>query len=276
MRLPGGFWGPPTSTVDWCEANYAHSPYVAEWFNTLSSGAMVAVGLIGLWLHRGVLERRFLLAFGLVSVVGVGSVAFHGTLLFQLQMLDELPMLYLVTLIFYILLEDRPTRRFGRWFPALLLGYLVGLTVLCSLSRGQVEFWLFQLSFGSLELFALGRVYWLQRTLDPRTRRLYRFGMASYALAIVLWFVDLKACGFVSGTLPGLGLFNPQLHAVWHVLVSLGFYLLLLVIAVDRQRILGREATLSFFPVPALRSAGPALQPAPLAARSNTSVGEPR
>lgn len=274
MGLPSGFWGVPTSTVDWCEANYVHSRYVAEWFNTLSSLAMVGVGWLGLWLHRRVLEKRFLFAFALVSLVGVGSVAFHGTLLFQLQMLDELPMVYLVTLILYILLEDRRERRFGPWLPAVLWGYVALLTVLCSVSRGKVEFWIFQVSFGSLELYCLGRVAWLQRTLDARTRRLFRFGMAAYLVAIVLWFVDLRACGWVSVTLPSLGFFNPQLHAWWHVLVSVGFYLLLLVIASDRLRVLGREREVVFFPVPAIRAV--ALdQEVPPGARSRSRVGAP-
>jgi len=61
--LSPGFWGPPTSTIDWCEANYVHSFYVCEWFNTLSSMAMVLAGVAGIWLHRRVLEQRFLLAF---------------------------------------------------------------------------------------------------------------------------------------------------------------------------------------------------------------------
>lgn len=247
MLLPHGFWGLPTSSVDWCEANYVHSRFVAEWFNTLSSLAMVAVGLVGLWLHRRVLERRFLFAFALVSLVGVGSVAFHGTLLFQLQMLDELPMLYLVTLIVYILFEDRPTRRFGRWFPALLWAYVALLTVLCSVSRGQVEFWVFQVSFTTLEFYALGRVYWLQRRLDAATRTLYRWGMLAYAVAMACWLVDLKACAWVSAA-------NPQLHAWWHVLVSVGFYLLLLVIASHRLRTLGQTFEVAFTPVPRLRA----------------------
>src|SRR5947209_6342934 len=93
------FWGTPTSSVDWCEANYAHTPYVCELFNTVSSLAMLAAGLAGLWLHRRVLERRFMLAFVALAVVGAGSIAFHATLLFQMQMLDELPMLYLALIL---------------------------------------------------------------------------------------------------------------------------------------------------------------------------------
>ena len=250
-----GFWGPPTSSVDWCEANYAFTPYVAELFNTLSSVAMIAVGAVGIALHRRVLERRFLFAFALVCLVGLGSVAFHATLRFELQLLDELPMVYLVTLIVYILLEDRPRPRFGPWLPAVLIGYVVLITALASLTRGKVEFWVFQLSFGSLELYSLGRVYWLQRRLsDPRARRCFRLGIGAYLVAIALWFVDLRACGFVSRTLPAYGIPNPQLHAVWHVLVSVGFYLLLLVIAADRMEKLGRKAQLVLAPVPALRA----------------------
>ena len=252
--LPG-FWGPPTSSVDWCEANYAFTPYVAELFNTLSSLAMVAVGAIGLALHRRVLERRFLFAFGLLCLVGLGSIAFHATLRFELQMLDELPMVYLVTLIAYILLEDRPSRRFGAWLPAVLIGYVILITVLASTTRGEVEFYVFQISFGSLELYSLARVWWVQRSLrDSRARSCFRLGIGAYLLAIALWFVDLKACDFVSRTLPAHGLPNPQLHAVWHVLVSVGFYLLLLVIAADRMEKLGRSAQLVLFPLPALRA----------------------
>jgi dihydroceramidase len=44
----------------------------------------------------------------------------------------------------------------------------------------------------------------------------------------------------LSEELPALGAFNPQLHAVWHVLVSCGFYCLLLVTAYVRLERLGR------------------------------------
>ena len=230
--LPDGHWGPPTSSVDWCEANYRFSPYVAEFFNTLSSLAMVTVGIIGLLRHRKTLETRFLVAFVAIAVVGLGSAAFHATLRFELQMLDELPMLYLALVMVYILLEIRPGRRYGRWLPIALALHGVLVTALATLTRGQLQFYVFHLSFGSLELFALYRVVLLYRASEnPRVRRLFWLGMGSYVLAVALWFVDLRYCDFLAVTLPGLGLPNPELHAVWHVLVSFGFYLLVVLIA---------------------------------------------
>jgi len=249
---PDGFWGPPTSSVDWCEANYAHVPIVAELFNTLSSLAIVAAGLLGLVLHRRSLERRFLLCFFSVALVGLGSVAFHATLRFELQMADELPMLYSAIIMVYILVENRVgARRLGAWFPWALASHALLVTTLTALSRGRLQFYLFQLSFGSMELFSLVGVYLLQRRAAAPARRLFRLGMASYLVAIVLWAIDIGACPLVSNRLP----FNPQLHAWWHVLVSFGFYALLLVAAHDRLERLGRAPAITWHGlIPRLRT----------------------
>ena len=66
---------------------------------------MVLVGAYGVALHYKTFEWRFLVCFATVSVVGVGSMAFHGTLLFGLQMLDELPMIYSALIMTYCVLE---------------------------------------------------------------------------------------------------------------------------------------------------------------------------
>jgi dihydroceramidase len=55
--------------------------------------------------------------------------------------------------------------------------------------------------------------------------------MGSYILAVELWFVDIAFCDFVSRMLPSVVIPNPELHAVWHVLVSFGFYLLVVLVA---------------------------------------------
>lgn len=49
---------PITSTLDWCEENYVWHPLVAEFWNTVSSLAFVAMGLFGLCLSIGS-ARRF-------------------------------------------------------------------------------------------------------------------------------------------------------------------------------------------------------------------------
>jgi len=82
--------GPP-ALVDWCEPNFVASPWIAEWWNTWSSVAMVPIALVGLWHLRGQGWRYVAGMIGLASV-GTGSALFHGTLLRVAQALDELPM----------------------------------------------------------------------------------------------------------------------------------------------------------------------------------------
>lgn len=240
-----GYFGPPTSSVDWCETNYAWSYYVSEMWNTLSSLVLVVLGVLGvLWHHRH-LERHFVLAYACLSLVGVGSTAFHGTLRFELQMLDELPMLYLATLLVYLLVEDGRTPRFGRWLPSALAVYLIVASYGAAFTRGAVQFWSFQVSFAALEFFALFRTYRIYRNSDDAgQRRLFRFGMTAYLSGIVLWFFDLEYCAQLVSFFAQRGLAYPQLHAWWHVLVGFGTYSLLLVIAHQRLSVLGKTPVL--------------------------------
>lgn len=253
VSTPIGFWGAPTSSVDWCEANYAHSHYVCELFNTISSAAMLVVGVLGAIWHRKLLEKRLISAFVSVAVVGVGSAAFHGTLLAELQMLDELPMLYTATLLVYTLVEDRPRARFGVGFKVALLAYVAVATYGAAFTRGQLQFWFFQITFSALEFYALYRTYLLHRASSSAPlRRLFRTGMCLYAAAIVVWFIDLNFCSALVSGFEKLGLPNLELHAWWHVLVSAGFYALILVIAHERLRTLSATPSLSRSVIPRL------------------------
>ncbi|MEZ0310905.1 MAG: ceramidase domain-containing protein [Myxococcota bacterium] len=202
-----------TSTVDWCEPNYLATSLIAEPWNTVSSLAMVVAGLLGLLRHRE-LAGRYRVAFSLLVLVGLGSIAFHASLRFGTQLLDELPMVYLVLVIVYVLTGAR-----RRWPFALVAAVM---TALASGTRGQVQFYVFQIGFGAMELFALAKTYLLQRRAAAPIRKLYRYGMLAYAVAVTVWFIDIRFCGTVG---------DLKLHALWHVLVSAGFYALLLVIA---------------------------------------------
>jgi len=227
-----GYWGAVTSTVDWCEENYAVSEFVAEFFNSTSSLAIVALGLIGLRFHLQ-FGYSLALAFFLVFIVGVGSTAFHGTLLHEFQMLDEAPMIYANLALTYCLVENKRERKYSHLFPAALVAFGVGLTVFLW-HLGKVQ------PFLASELFRwvfTGHVLFLihlnktayRMAKSPIVPRLYTAGCACYVTGSILWMIDLNGCNFMR-SLP----FNPQFHAFWHVFAGLGSYLNLLVIAVYR------------------------------------------
>ena len=228
---PPGIWGPPTATIDWCEENYATTVYVAEWWNTISNVGIVLSGCWGVcWCLRQRHERRFVVLAILITLIGLGSAAYHGTLLFHMQMLDELPMVYVMTAWLYIWYEiDRPRPR--PWLaPALVASLLV-------VSAGHLYYGfvvLFQMFFAGQTFLGMYHV-WLAVTAPTadRTLKIIAFLYAfSIGGGVSIWLLEQNLCTELrqSG-------YNPQLHAIWHVVV--GFNCLVCVPLVCYARGLG-------------------------------------
>ena len=98
------FWEPHTSSIDFCETNYLHSPYIVEPHNVVSSlWGLSAIGFIGIYFGNPTNELRFKIAYGILLLIGLGSAALHGTLHWIFQSSDELPMIYLVLSVVYSL-----------------------------------------------------------------------------------------------------------------------------------------------------------------------------
>lgn len=234
------FWGAVTSSVDWCEKNYGITFYIAEFFNTFSSFAMIIVGILGIFFHKKFLEKRFLFAFFFTIIVGIGSTLFHCMLKYEMQMLDELPMLYVAFTFVFIVLERNSQH--GKpsypWLPMGLLAHATFTTALVASTSGSLQFWLFHISFGSAEFYSIGKIcmqFWYV-PLERDTGFLFRIGLRVYGCAIVCWLLDLQFCDYLEN-LP-LGIPNPQLHAWWHALVSIGLYMLTILGAYDRMAFL--------------------------------------
>ncbi|KAJ2269544.1 Alkaline ceramidase 3, partial [Coemansia sp. RSA 371] len=72
------YWGERTSTIDWCEENYAISNYIAEFWNTLTNVAMITLAVLGIYSsirHRH--GKRVTAMYVGLLLVGVGSACFH-------------------------------------------------------------------------------------------------------------------------------------------------------------------------------------------------------
>jgi len=104
------FWGPVSSNVDWCEKNYEYTPYIAEFWNTISNIPMIVLGFYGAYTsYKLGIGLRFPLGNLTLAVVGIGSWMFHMTLLYKYQLMDELPMILGSLVYLYIMLDiDEP------------------------------------------------------------------------------------------------------------------------------------------------------------------------
>ncbi|KAF9921499.1 Alkaline ceramidase 3 [Linnemannia zychae] len=238
---PTGYWGPPTSS-DWCENNYDISYFVAEFFNSLSSIAMILVGLVGMYLHAS-FEKRFLFTFGSIAIIGLGSIAFHGTLLFPLQMLDEVPMIYSVLSMAYCCIENRSYRRYGTWFPVSIAIYgLLVTVVLCFAGPHDLmlAFVVFQSSFAFMVLVVMSHIVKIYGDLQEESiKKMWRSAGTIALVSYLFWNIDFRMCD-VMQNLP-FGLVNPQLHAFWHLGASVSSYLVTLLVCYNRAENLGRD-----------------------------------
>lgn len=209
-----GFWSDwgAAASVDWCEPNYVHSLYIAEFWNTLTCLVLVGLGLEGMrrW---AALEPRIRAAYTALFLVGMGSVAFHGTLLAVSQAADELPMVYGSLIILYCFVHaDRP----GSDPKATL--WRRALTTYALLFTGGYYVWQSAFAFFIFSYAALvaGSVLVVAKRLrGPKGDRAQRV-LGAKALVVFLlalcgfWFPEhvFLTCDHWYQSL--------ELHAVWH------------------------------------------------------------
>jgi len=246
------YWGPVTGSVDWCEANYAVLPHVAEMANSVSSLFFVGTGLsVALQARRAGAELRYQLLGVCLALVGLGSVAFHATLRKQEQALDEIPMLWLATLAAYCIFQGNrastatlsqkssssshllPPPPYGLWLPSVLVFWCLGASAAQWSVTGGWQPIAFHLGFASAEAVFL-RGAWLQmrRTKDQRTRAVLERAFVLYAVAIGTWALDNAFCQplrQLTSLLTWGWIAYPQLHAFgWHGVMALASSLMIL------------------------------------------------
>lgn len=220
-----GYWGEPTSTLDWCEENYVVTPYIAEFWNTISNVVMIIPALAGaVYSWRIGLEPRFIILNLALFVVGIGSWLFHMTLKYEMQLLDELPMIYGGCFFMYAILHyNRRSGEEGATKCILLFLYGVMITVLYLFHPNPI---LHELAYAVIVLklaydgFVISRKY-------PQLRFLHMSAIACYAIAFLLWTIDNRWCGNLRTGREQFPMMAPllQLHAWWHFFSAYGTYL---------------------------------------------------
>ncbi|TRY56321.1 hypothetical protein DNTS_031854 [Danionella cerebrum] len=185
-----GYWGTPTSTLDWCEENYVVSYYIAEFS------------------------------------VGIGSWSFHMTLQYEMQLLDELPMIYSCCIFVYCLYECFKQEHAVNLFSViLLLTFSVIVSVIYLIWKEPV---FHQVMYAILVTFLVFRSVYIVTWVYPWLKALGFTSLSVFLLGFVLWNIDNMMCDSLRSArdiLPPVVGAVTQLHAWWHILTGLGSYL---------------------------------------------------
>jgi len=185
---------PPCSSVDWCEHNYLYSPYVAEWWNTLTSFPIFALALYGFIIGvREGYSKRVLAPLLLMSVVGFGSMCFHGTLQKWGQAIDELAMIWAAAALAFAVYEiDVKVRRL--WLAPALVAYCASFSVAYFFLPEYFVWFLLSYIVLVLILF-VGALRFCGSASDGNVRTMLGVAAVMYAGGFfLLWLPDKLLC----------------------------------------------------------------------------------
>ncbi|KAI9353905.1 ceramidase, partial [Obelidium mucronatum] len=236
-----------TSTLDWCEENYAVTQYIAEYYNTLSNISFLIVSVFGLKTLRElrVEELRDYLALGSLVVVGIGSTLFHGTMQFHAQILDEVPMIYVNSLA---VLDRQENNALAILFTILA----TIISVMYYITKDNEFFGNCHASLVVVLIFAppvqLKRLYQKFGKYHPEETfsnlwKVYWYSIITYLGGFGLWSFDNRHCLVLRSAKEKVGFPANALlefHLWWHVFSALGGYGVVILLCWMRLIALGR------------------------------------
>lgn len=207
---------PGSSDVDWCETNYAHSKYLAEYYNTISNAGFLVLPALAIYLFRSYSKHvtsGIDVILILLIVVGLGSAYFHGTLSFVGQLIDELAIAWVLLASFAIwtpkhMLPELFRRDRRKLVQAMVV---VGLltTLLAFIKPIVNSFVLLSISIPIAVILCIE----MQRCRDRRAWRLLWTSLFLLVMALAAWLSDKFCCSLWQS----LGF--PYLHSIWHLLI---------------------------------------------------------
>jgi len=277
-----GYWGIPDAEFNWCEDNYVHSYYIAEFWNTVTSFSYVLIGLILYGLYWKMMPKDLIILNFINICVGIGSMLFHGSLRYYMQLLDELPMFwlsFLSSISFYS--RNKPLMHHNikqlyyetkTNFVMIVFSVITTLCILISKKNHSLAFVVyfhytsrnilvvgFLIGFLYICIAAVNCTYEIdnyysknQNNKNDNATIYYKYCLSLFGIAMMCWITD-NFCCHVLQTLP-FGIMYPHLHAIgWHLGTAIGTYMLFLIfichqaVIFDKQNI-QHKYFLGFFP----------------------------
>jgi len=216
------FWGEINAMHQFCEAKYEASPYIAEFWNSLSNiPSFCLPALYCLYRGYGTCDLRVRMIWYSMFVVGFGSFMFHGTMRFEWEMWDEVPMFFLV-LSAILSKDDVHWITSGVWKRAVhVISFGAAILGMC-MYLAQSNYEIFLHAFTFVVLFDLVLSFICTQKPDPHGSHIASGLLMGYAASLglgrIFWEIERQACH------PGHGGPTALLHVLWHFLAGLSVY----------------------------------------------------
>ena len=213
-------------SIRFCETPYARYSTISEYFNTLSSLSYIIVGLLYLkyiLCDKIVLPKDYQVFISLhLVLIGCGSALFHAIPRFDMELLDELPMLSLMFVLMYYVIDKHPWLSLSvplhrRMYYALFLG--VGCTTMKYVITRDYAY--FFMPFTVLLVINIGVYghYCCMVCAMEKERQQLKHALALLLCSQIAWQIEQY---LVRHEIQSIHC--NWLHAVWHVLSALCLY----------------------------------------------------
>lgn len=234
-----------SSSINFCEEDFADSAYVAEPANTASSFASYCpLALLGLygppsaeWSSHVSGNRRFAVAYITLFAIGIGSAGLHALLTAGAQSGDELPMLWFTASLSFCVMDiiikgtfqkqvwkSSPNQMWLHWVVFASAVTATSVYVFC-----RENFLLFYIMFSSYcwtAAVGFGVMCCVLKWNDDvfRSSVLLPLGVCTgwlASLALLSWVAEMLFCSdvtrnFAWGTTIAPWIWNRAVHPLWH------------------------------------------------------------
>ena len=240
----GGYWGDITASRDWCEVNYQVFPFIAEFWNTISNAAYIFAGLnilLQYYRFKNHLSTSYLTIPLCLIGLGIGSAAFHATLLWWPQKGDQLFCLFPFIGIFRaISVESNNASLISTIFP-IVAHMSLAATILFVVTMVTIVF--FEIYMVCMVLYTLYHSYNTINeceinyniNIERKSKKKKKFELnnhglrccVAFGMGVFVWVTERILCNELrklDSDYNAWFVFNPQLHAWWHIFTALGFH----------------------------------------------------
>eukprot|EP01084_Bolivina_argentea_P119354 211636_1 len=234
--------------IDWCEPNWVITPYIGEFFNSISilpTLVCFSALMINIYHFKDVIETRYYVWLFAYMGSAMGGIIAHGSLLHFFGIIDEMILFANGLMFIFILTNTWNVDKIHKlwyiwmniavviWFFCLELIPIPGfiITVAGQFGVGVIQIWFLWKLFKTKMLFTI-----------PNLLRYYIIGFIMYAIAGTFAMLDVLLCPMMNYSI---------LHAIWHVMIGILSQLLFVLVLKIRLYVLNRHdeiTQIKYFP----------------------------